>query len=162
MFNRHRYFWECSLDLYVCRTSQCLNIILNWSLAQEVSQVRLPCPNSLDSSLWSIEEFVLAMHLLREYTLSSVQSLSRVRLFATPWIAARQASLSITNSRSSLRLSRWCHPAISSSVVPFSSCPQSSPASGSFQMSLVFTLIGQSIGVSASTIFPMNTQDWSP
>ena len=58
-------------------------------------------------------------------------SVSRVQLFATPWIAARQASLSITDSRSSLRLmpsSRWCHPAISSSVVPFS-CPQSLPAS---------------------------------
>ena len=68
---------------------------------------------------------------------SSVQSLSRVRLFATPWIAAHQASLSITNSRSSLRLPSRCHPAISSSVVPFSSCPQSLPASGSFQMSQV-------------------------
>ena len=60
-------------------------------------------------------------------------------------------------------LSRWCHPAISSSVVPFSSCPHSLPASGSLQMSQVFTSGGQSIGVSASTpVFPMNTQDWSP
>ena len=62
---------------------------------------------------------------------SSVQLLSRVRLFVTPWIVARQASLSITNSRSSLKLcpsSQWCHPTISSSVVPFSSCPQSLPA----------------------------------
>ena len=60
-------------------------------------------------------------------------------------------------------LSQWCHPAISSSVVPFSSCPQSFPASGSFQMSQLFTLCGQSIGVSASTsVLPMNTQDWSP
>ena len=59
--------------------------------------------------------------------------------------------------------SRWCHPTISSSAVPFSSCPQSFPASGSFQMSQLFTSGGQSIGVSASTsIFPMNTQDWSP
>ena len=59
-------------------------------------------------------------------------------------------------------LSRWCHPAISSSV-PFSSCPQSFPASGSFQMSQLFTSGGQSIGVSASTsILPMNTRDWSP
>ena len=67
---------------------------------------------------------------------SSDQSLSRVRLFSTPWIAARQASLSINISRSSLRrpLSRWCHPAISSSVVPFSSCPQSLPASESLPM----------------------------
>ena len=60
-------------------------------------------------------------------------------------------------------LSQWCHPAISSSVVPFSSCPQSFPASGSFQMSQLFTSGGQSIEVSASTwVLPMNTQDWPP
>ena len=60
-------------------------------------------------------------------------------------------------------LSRWCHPTISSSVIPFSSCPQSLPASGSFQMSQPFASGGQRIGVSASTsVFPMNTQDWSP
>ena len=59
--------------------------------------------------------------------------------------------------------SRWCHPAISSSVVPFSSCPQSLPASGSFLMSQLFTWGGQTIAVSASSsVFPMNTQDWSP
>ena len=57
----------------------------------------------------------------------------------------------------------WCHPAISSSVVPFSSCPQPLPASGSFPMSQLFTSGGQNIGVSASaSILPMNTQDWSP
>ena len=60
-------------------------------------------------------------------------------------------------------LSWWCHPAISSSVVPFSSCPQSFPASGSFQKSQLFTSGGQNIGVSASTsVLPMNTQEWSP
>ena len=60
-------------------------------------------------------------------------------------------------------LNRWCHPTISSSVVPFSSCPQSFPASGSCQMSQLFASGGQSIGVSASTsVLPMNTQDWSP
>ena len=59
--------------------------------------------------------------------------------------------------------SRWCHPAISSSVVPFSSCPQPLPASGSFPMSQLFTWGGQSIGVSASaSVLPMNTQDWCP
>ena len=57
----------------------------------------------------------------------------------------------------------WCHPAISSSVVPFSSFPQSLPASGSFQMSQLFASDGQSIAVSASaSVLPMNTQDWSP
>ena len=60
-------------------------------------------------------------------------------------------------------LSRWCHPTISSSVVPLSSCPQSFPASGSFPMSQLFASGGQSTGVSASASFlPMNTQDWSP
>ena len=60
-------------------------------------------------------------------------------------------------------LIQWCHPAISSSVVPFSSCPQTFLASGSFQMSQLFTSGGQSIGVSASTsVLPVNTQDWSP
>ena len=60
-------------------------------------------------------------------------------------------------------LSRWCHPAISSSVIPFSSCPQSFPASESFQMSQLFISGGRSIAVSASTsVLPMNTQDWSP
>ena len=56
----------------------------------------------------------------------------------------------------------WCHPAISSSVVPFSSCPRSLPASGSFSMSQLFAWGGQSVGVSASaSALPMNTQDWS-
>ena len=98
--------------------------------------------------------------------ISSVQLLSRVQLFATPWITARQASLSITNSRvypNPCPLSRWCHPTISSSVVPFSSGLQSCPASGSFQMSQLFTSGSQNIGVSALTsVLPMHTQDWFP
>ena len=97
---------------------------------------------------------------------SSVQLLSHVQLFATPWIAAHQASLSITTPRvhsNSRPSSRWCHPAIPSSVVLFSSCPQSLPASGSFPMSQLFPWGGQSIGVSASvSVLTMNTQDWSP
>ena len=101
-----------------------------------------------------------------EYQFSSVQFFSRVRLFATPWTPARRASLSITNSQSLLKLmsmSQCCHQAISASVVPFSSCPQSLPASGSFPMSQLFASGGQSIGVSASaSVLPMNTQDWSP
>ena len=60
-------------------------------------------------------------------------------------------------------LSRWCHPTISSSVVPFSSCLQSFPASGSFQMNQFFASSGQSIGVSASSsVLPVNIQDWYP
>ena len=111
----------------------------------------------------SSPEQVLSLEALQ---FSSVQSLSRVQLFATPWITARQDSLSITNSRSTPKLSpscQWCHPAISSSVIPFSSCPQSLLASEFFPVSQLFTSGGQSLGVSASTsVLPMNTQDWSP
>ena len=101
-------------------------------------------------------------HQLLEIQFSSVQSLSHVRLFATPWIAACPSPTPGVhpNSRPS---SRWCHPAISSSVIPFSSCPQSLPASGSFPMSQLFASGGQSIGVSALTsVLPKNTQGWSP
>ena len=93
----------------------------------------------------------------------SVQLLSHVWLFATPWTAARQASLSITNPgvySNSCPWSQWCHPTISSSVVPFSSCLQSFPVSGSFPMSQLFASGGQSIGPSASaSVLPMNMQD---
>ena len=95
---------------------------------------------------------------------SSVQSLSHVQLFATPWTAAHQVSLSITNSwvyPDSCPLSQWCHLTISSSVVPFSSSLQSFPASGPFPVSQFFVSGGQSIGVSASASFlPMDIQYW--
>ena len=97
---------------------------------------------------------------------SSVQSLSHVWFFVTPWTAACQASLSITSSQScsnSCPLSRWCHPTISSSVIHFSSCLQSFPASGSFTVNQFFISGGQSFGVSAlASVLPINTQDWSP
>ena len=151
---------------------------------------------------------------------SSVQSISRVQLFATPWISACQTAFPVyhqllelsdftftfhfhalekkmathssilawripgTEEPSGLPsmgshrvghnwselaaaaaaacpLSRWCYPTILSFVIPFSSCVQSFPASGSFLMSWLFTSASQSIGASAS-VLPMNTQDWSP
>ena len=98
--------------------------------------------------------------------LSSVESIHHVWLFGTPWTVACQASLSITKPWSPSKptsLSQWCHPTISPSVIPFSSCPQSFSASGSFQMSQLFASGGQSIGASASTsVLPMNIQDWFP
>ena len=89
---------------------------------------------------------------MRAWQVSSVQSLRWVWLFVTLWTAAYQASLSITNSRSLLKcpLSWWCHPTISSSVVPFSSGLQSFPSSVSFPMSQFSTSGGQSIGLSAA------------
>ena len=97
---------------------------------------------------------------------SSVQSLSCIQLFATPWVTARQASLSITNSRSLLKL--MCIQSVmpSSHLIlcrPLLLCPKPLPESGSFPMCQLFTWGGQSTEVSASaSVLPMNTQDWSP
>ena len=99
-----------------------------------------------------INAFLLRYYLPLGVQFSLVQLLSRVWLFATPQIAVCQASLSVTNSRSSLRLMSIelvMPSSISSSVVPFSSCPQSPPASESFPMSQLFAWGGQSTGVSA-------------
>ena len=97
---------------------------------------------------------------------NSVQSLSRVWLFMTHEPQhARTPCPSPTPGLypNPCPLSQWCHPTILSSVIPFSSCPQSFPASGSFQMSQLLAWGGQSTGVSASaSVLPMNTQDWSP
>ena len=94
---------------------------------------------------------------------SLVQSLSPVRLFGTHEPQHARVPCPSPTSRVYLNpcpLSQWCHPAISSSVIPFSSCLQSYPASESFQMSQFFT---SSIGASVSiSVLPMNTQDWSP
>ena len=80
---------------------------------------------------------------------------------STPGLPVHHQLLEFTQN--SCPSSQWCHPSISSSVVPFSSCPQSLPASRSFPMSQLFAWGGQSIGVSAlASVLPMNTQDWSP
>ena len=95
-----------------------------------------------------------------------VQSLSHVQLFATPWSAACQASLSITNSQSLLKLMSIQSVMPSKCLIlclPFSSRLQSFPASGSFSMSQLFASGGQGIGASASaSVLPMNIQDWCP
>ena len=113
-----------------------------------------------------LEGRAFSISLLNILAVVVVQLLSCVQFFANPWTAARQASLSINNYRSLLKLMsicQWCHPTISSSVVPFSSCPQCFPTSGSFQISQLFASGGQSIGVSASaSVLPMNIQDLFP
>ena len=102
----------------------------------------------------------LSVYISIALSISSVQSLSRVRLFTTPWTAAHQASLSITNSQNLLKLisiELMMPPSISSPVIPFSSHLQSFPASGSFPM------VSSSHQVAASaSVLPMNIQDWYP
>ena len=109
---------------------------------------------------------ILSINKYNTHQFSSVQSLSHVRIFVTPWTRARQAPLSITNSWSMFRLmsmNQWCHPTISFSVVPFSSHLQSCPASGSFPVSQFFPSGSQSVQVSASAwVLPMNILNWFP
>ena len=108
--------------------------------------------------------FYNSLHNQTYSILSSVQSLSRVQVFATPWTAECQASLSITNSRSypnPCPLSQWCYPTISSSAATFSFCLQSFLSSRSFPLSQFFTLGGQNIGTSAlASVLSMNIQGW--
>ena len=98
--------------------------------------------------------------------LSSVQLLSRVRLFVTPWTATPHPPCPSPTPgvcSNSYPLGLWCHPTISSSVIPFFSLLQSFTATESYQMSHFFASGGQSIGVSASElVLPMNAQDWFP
>ena len=97
--------------------------------------------------------------------INSVQSLSHIWLFVTPWTAAPQASGPSPTPgihTNPCPLSQWCHPAISSFVVPFCSCPQSFPASQSFPIGQIFAWGGQSTWVSAlASVLPKKTQDWS-
>ena len=119
--------------------------------------------SSLSTQIKLCEQLVSTVMCLSSYPFYSVQLLSHVRLFETSWSAACQTSYPSSTPRvysNSCPLSWGCHPTISPSVIPFSSCLQSFPASGCFQMSQLFVSGGQSIGVSASaSILPMNIQD---
>ena len=135
------------------------SIFLNWSIVGLQCCASFRCTTKWFMCVYTHTHTHTHIYI---YQFSSVMSdslwphgLQHARL---PWPSPMLGAYS-----NSCPLSRWCHPTISSSVVPFSSCPQSFPASGSFQMSQLFASGDQSIGVSASTsVLPMNTQDWSP
>ena len=134
----YSYFSSTLLMLYLFTDTTAWNIIsiISWDLL-----------NSLFSSLHFSRSVV--SDSLRPHELQDARPPCPS---PTPWVYPN-----------SCPLSRWCHLTISSSVIPFSSCPQSFPTSGSFQMSQLFASGGQSIGVSASTsVLPINSQDWSP
>ena len=151
------YFGGAPKSLQMVTAAMKLKMLAPWKKSYDHPNNIL---KSRDITLATNVHLVKAMVL--SVQLSSVQLFSHVRLFVTPRTAACKASLSITNSWSppkpmSIELMM---PSISSSVVPFSSCPQYFPASGSFPMSQLFTSGGQSIGASASTsVPPMNIQD---
>ena len=115
---------------------------------------------------WSLKTSYCKLRYISSVQFSSVQLLSHVWLFATPWIAAARPSCPSPTPGvhpDSGPSSRWYHLAVSSSVVSFSSCPQSLPASESFPMSQLFAWGGQSTGASASaSLLPKKLQGWSP
>ena len=159
---RHR---RCEFDPYIGKIS--------WRSKSQPTPVFLPEKSHRQRSLFGFSPwdhrtvgYNWVQAHIQGYLFSSIQLLSRVQLFATPWTAAHQDSLVITNSWSLLKLMsiESVMPSnISSSVVPFSLCLHCFPASGSFPMSQLFTSDGQSIGVSASaSVLLMNIQDKFP
>ena len=131
------------------------------AFAQWIPSINKPERSLANSKLHhKIELLILWIYFVDVQSLSHVNclqphGLQHVRI-PCPSPAPRACS-------NSCPLRWWCHPAISSAGVPFSSCPQSFPASGSFQMSKLFASGGQSTGVSASaSVLPLNTEDWSP
>ena len=112
--------------------------------------------------MWALETFYMGMNILFSSFSCSVVSDS-VWLHGLQHARPPSPSPTLRVYSNSCPLSRWCHPTISPSVIPFSSWPRSFPASGSFQMSQLLASGGQSIGVSASTsVLLMNIQDWFP
>ena len=127
----------------------------------DLQHARLPCLYHLLEFAQTHIHWVVIYWLWDIFQCSSVQLLSHVHELqhARPPCPSPTPGVHPNPCPSS----RWCHPAISSSVIPFSSCPQSFPASGSFPKSQPFASGGQSIGVSALiSVLPMNTQDWFP
>ena len=131
-----------------------------------MSLIKLCVLGHLCDSQFLAQFFNCKMGPMHKYQFSSVQLLSSVRIFVAPWTARRQASVSIANSRSLLKLISIGSVMPSNHLIlcrPLLLLPQSFPASGSFQMSQLFASSGQSTGISASTsVLPMNTQDWFP
>ena len=123
-------------------------------------------------AIWEIQPFVTIWMVLEIIRLSEISQMNKDSQFSRSVVSdslrphepqhTRPSCLS-PNFRvypNQCSLTQGCHPTISSSVIPFSSCPQSFPASGSFHMSQLFTLVGQSIGISTlASVLPMNTQD---
>ena len=117
------------------------------------SATSIGCQTPTDQYSLCSRGLLLSLHFPDLHSVLSifvVQSLSYVSLFAAPWTAAHQTSLSLTISQSLLKLMSIGHPTFSSSVAPFSSCPQAFPASGSFPMSRLFTSGGQNVGACPS------------
>ena len=158
----HSFRWLSNILLYLCTTSSLFILRLKtdpefWIHSKQPPAAHAPFHCFPQSTPLSVKKAETSVQLSCPVVSDSLQSHESQHAgppcpSPTPGVCSNSCSLS-----------QWCHPAISSSVVPFSFCPQSLPASGSFPVSQFFASGGQSIGVSASTsVLPMNTQDWCP
>ena len=131
-----------------------------WTDHSQILKLKLWLKNSQQAKVQ--DQVASQMNSFNIYRISLVQSLRCVQVFATP-CRRPCPSPTLRACSNSCPSCWWCHPACSSSVIPLSSCLQSFPASGSFQISQLFASGGQSTGVSASgSVLPMNMQDWCP
>ena len=166
---RYPKYWSFSVSPS-SEYSRLTNVSIDWfdALTVQGSQESSPSPQfkSINSLVLNLP-YGPTLTSIHDYqkTISSVQSLSHLQLFAPHGLQHTRLPCSSPTPRAcsySCPLSRWCHPTISSSLIPFS-CLQTSQASGSFPVSRVFRSGSQSIGASASvSVLPMNTQDCSP
>ena len=147
-------------EIFQTRILEWVAISFSRGSSQPRDRTRVSCTAGRFFTYWATVSPFYFLYWLINYPFSSVQLLSHVWLFPTLWTAACQASLSITNSWSFLKL-MFIKLVMPSSVVPSSSCLQSFPASGSFPMSRFFSSGGQSFGASAS-VLPTNIQGWFP
>ena len=165
--SRMRNTWSLYLSSLICAGLSSSSLLLLSSCWSICSQGLNPAAKSAAhlSPASYIQQDLLSFGFLI-VSLVVVQSPSPVWLFATPWTVVCQTSLSFTISWGLLKhcpLSWCCHPTISFSVTPFSSCPRSFPASESFPMSKFFASGGQTIGTSTSApVLPVNIQGWFP
>ena len=151
--------YMCVMCLCTCRVSMCVCVCTCTYIHAHTLTAKLFTLLTQESDKGQRGARSICRGLYR----NQFSSVTQLWLFATPWTAARQPSPTPRACSNSCPSSQWCHPTILSSVIPFSSCLQSFPTSGSFPMSQFFALGGQSIGVSASaSVLPMNIQDWFP
>ena len=167
-FQHQIQIWECLL-LNLSKSYYTLRFVLRFCLLPETSPENLTFFAfsffMVFKSIWTFCTQILYMCLYIQYSVQFSHSVMSDSLRPRELQHTRSPCPSPTPRvhPNPCPLSRGCHPTISSSVVPFSSCPQSFPASGSFQMSQLFASGGQSIGVSDSaSVLPMNSQVWSP
>ena len=172
IFQLWKYFWRCTL-LYQYQVSYfnffLVTKIWRYTVIEGILHTQSYFLPNITSIIFVNKMWLFCWFNISMYSMTSSVQFTRSVMSDSLWPHELQHTRPPCPSPThgvhpnSCPLSQWCHPAVSSSVIPFSSCPQSLPASESFPISQLFAWGGQSIGVSAlASVLPKNTQDWSP